>query len=310
MLKTILSKCDKRNEQKSKKQCVACSYLDYCPHDCEKCLDYIHNPTHAREGAPKRKYDCTHMADVYTCKYACRYTSEIVYALERFKDLSDVVNLKVLSFGCGPCTDLFAIDYLHSSGVLSYQSIEYRGVDYSKDVWTYIHQDIKEFENDNVKIKFYYQDACELIHTIAQKSWVPNLVVFQYVFSDMQKHTRAEDINAFIMKFAQYYNQKITPNTYIILNDINLGRDYGGGREYFDKLYNKLENSICRKGRFCNDNAKSFYYPRGYPYGADLDGEFPCNKNRFDLTQWKKYSPFDTCASAQMLIKKLEGVDV
>lgn len=67
----------------------------------------------------------------------------------------------------------------------------------------------------------------------------------------------------------------------------------------------KLDNSICRKGRFCNDNATSMYYPRGYTYGEDSDGEFPDNANCFDLMPWKAYSPFDTCASAQMIIKKV-----
>ena len=61
MLETILSKCDKRYEEPIDEQCVDCSYGDHCPHDCEKCLDFIHNPSHAPDGAPKRKYDCTHM---------------------------------------------------------------------------------------------------------------------------------------------------------------------------------------------------------------------------------------------------------
>lgn len=306
MLERILSECDKRNNQRGCEQCTDCSYETYCPHDCEKCLDYIHNPSHAPNGAPKRKYDCTHMADVYTCKYTCRYASEIVYAVERLKDLSNLADLKVLSFGCGPCTDLFAIDYLRSRGILSYQKLEYRGVDYSKDVWKYIHRDIKTFENDNLKIKFFYQDACELIQIIAQRSWIPNLIVFQYVFSDMEKHSNAKSINYFIETFAQYYNEKVAPNTYIILNDINLSRGYGGGREYFDLLLNKLRRSIQRKGRFYNDNSQNIYYPGGYPYGEESDGEFPKNENRFDWTRWKKYSPFNTCASAQMIIKKVE----
>lgn len=234
-----------------------------------------------------------------------RYASEIVYAVERLKDLSNLKNLKVLSFGCGPCTDLFAIDYLRSLRILSYQKLEYRGVDYSEDVWKYVHRDIKTFENKDLKIGFYYQDACKLIHTIAQGSWVPNLIVFQYVFSDMKKHSDVKNINDFIETFAQYYNEKVAPNTYIILNDVNLGRGYGGGRDYFDQLCSKLCGSISRKGRFCNDNSKSEFYPRGYPYGKDSDGEFPKNENRFDWSPWDKYSPFDTCASAQMIIKKV-----
>lgn len=147
-------------------ECLGCTYEENCPGDCEICLDYIHNQSHAPNGAPERKYDCVHMADVYACKYSYRYTSEIIYALKRCKDLWNVNNLKVLSFGCGPCTDLFAIDYLHESGKLKYQNIEYRGVDYSEAVWRYIHRDIKQFENQSRKIHFYYRDACELITEI------------------------------------------------------------------------------------------------------------------------------------------------
>lgn len=305
MLETILEKCDARYEGVNCEQCEDCSYGSYCPQDCEKCLDYIHNPRHASSGAPKRKYDCTHMADFYTCKYSCRYTSEIMYALERCLDLHNLEDIKVLSFGCGPCTDLFAIDALREANILNFNRIEYRGVDYSKDVWHWIHKDIKRFQNSNCSIKFYYEDACDLIHTITSGKWIPNLIVFQYVFSDMQKHSDIEDINDFITTFAKYYNTKVQPNTYIILNDINLGCEYGGGREFFDGLQRKLDKSVYRKGRFCNDNSTSEYYPRGYSYGDDSDGEFPDNVNRFDWTPWSAYSPFDTCASAQMIIKKV-----
>ena len=50
---------------------------------------------------------------------------------------------------------------------------------------------------------------------------------------------------------------------------------------------------------------KAFIIRRGYPYGENSDGEFPKNENRFDWSPWEKYSPFDTCASAQMIIKKV-----
>ena len=112
----------------------------------------------------------------------------------------------------------------------------------------------------------------------------------------------------FIKTFSQYYNEKVPINTYTLLNDVNLGISYGGGREYFDRLYSKLESSNMRRGRFRNDNSRSRYYPRGYPYGEDSDGEFPDNTNLFDLRRWQRYSLFDTCASAQMLIKKEAGI--
>ena len=79
-------------------------------------------------------------------------------------------------------------------------------------------------------------------------------------------------------------------------------------QRYFDRMYSKLESSTVRRGRFCNDNSRSLYYPRGYTYGEDSEGEFPDNSNLFDLRRWRRYSPFNTCASAQMLIKKEAGI--
>ena len=108
IIDTILENCDERHNCKSNNRCDDCSYGQFCPGDCAKCLEYIHYPSHAETNAPKRKYDCTHMADFYMCKYSYRYTSEIIYALEWMPSLSSEKNLKVLSFGCGPCTDLFA----------------------------------------------------------------------------------------------------------------------------------------------------------------------------------------------------------
>ena len=187
---------------------------------------------------------------------------------------------------------------------MQFKSLEYRGIDYSKDVWACIHNDIKEATDDNYKIRFYYIDMCDIIHTISQSSWTPNLIVFQYVFSDMHKHTGASGITEFINTFSHFYNEKVLPKTYTILNDINLSKAYGGGREYFDQLYAKLDSSTARRGHFCNDNARYSFNPRGYPYGDDSDGEFPDNRNLFNLSALSSYSPFNTCASAQMLIKK------
>jgi SAM-dependent methyltransferase len=246
------------------------------------------------------------MADCYTCKYSYRYTSEIIYALQRLTDIHTKRLLKVLSFGCGPCTDLFAFDYLKNNGTLKYAQLEYHGIDYSKKVWDAIHRDIRQIKNDNITVEFFYEDACQFINTIGNIQWIPDLMVFQYVFSDMRKHLTPEAVTSFISKVADYINSVMRVNSYIILNDVNLGIDYRGGREYFDKLHSKLNNVAMQRGRFCNDNSRSSSFPRGYNYGDDSDGEFPANRNFFIWdAQWQnKYSPFDTCASAQMLIKR------
>ena len=110
LLYDLLEKCSYRDEfQREHEQCVDCSYGKSCPRNCQRCLQYVHFPNSAPE---PRKYDCTHMADCYYCKYAYRYASEIVYGLKLFADIRKKKELKIMSVGCGPCTELAAVDYL------------------------------------------------------------------------------------------------------------------------------------------------------------------------------------------------------
>jgi len=47
------------------------------------------------------------------------------------------------------------------------------------------------------KVRFYYKDACDLVKEIAEGLWIPDLVTFQYFFSDMKKHSQTEKIDEF-----------------------------------------------------------------------------------------------------------------
>jgi len=305
MLQTILSKCDERY-QNSRREFSDCSYPQYL-YDCEACLEHVHHPDRFPQDPFVRHYDCKNMADYYTCKYSCKYTSELIYGLRRMDKLRSEPALRVLSFGCGPCTDLFALDQMQESGELTCQTIDYRGIDCSKDTWENVHKDIKGFENEMCTIRFYYTDVIDIMADITRWTWTPNLIVFQYLFSDMLKHSGDQKTRAFIDRFAAYYNEKILPDTYIILNDTNLHILAGGGRDYFDLLAGKLFSSSVRKGRFFNAHSQSAGNPRGYPYGEDSDGEFSQNKNLFtaiESGQWDAYSPATYCKSAQMVIRK------
>jgi hypothetical protein len=235
------------------------------------------------------------MADYYVCKYACKYVSELVYAFERLRDLKDKRELKVLSFGCGPCTDLLALDYLRNTGVYSFSSLEYRGIDYGEVVWSNIHQDLKSVAPANFDLQFFYSDARELVDRIAAGRWTPSLVVFQYFFSDVNKNATRQEIDAFINTFAQYANEKMGDGSYIVFNDINLSVAYGGGREYFDRLLGCLDGGSYDTGHFHNNTR-----PNTYGYG----NEFSDNRLFFDTTSLSMYRPFGSCSSAQMIYKK------
>lgn len=304
LIDEILFKCDERySEHDFSVPCGMCSFSAYCERSCEKCLQYIHYPKKAPSGAPARKYDCPTMADMYMCKYSYRYTSEMIYAFKRLKAVEKEKNLKVLSFGCGPCTDLFALDYLKQMDEYEYDTLDYYGVDYSEKVWQNIHKDIKDSVLCGTSVEFCYNDICNIIDELVNIDWIPNIITFQYVLSDMKKHTDGTVVNSFIKKLVEYING-LPVGTCIILNDINLSIQYGGGREYFDRIHNGVSDSFMKRGRFRDDNSRSIACPNGFPYGEDSDGEFSCNDNFFKWSlEWdEKYSPFKTCASAQMII--------
>ena len=197
LLYDLIEKCSYRDEyQKEHEQCEDCSYGDCCPRDCQSCLQYVHFPQNAP--AP-RKYDCIHMADCYYCKYAYKYASEMVYGLSCFAEIRDKKKLKIMSVGCGPCTELAAVDYLRNEGVLNYDQLDYRGIDPLGDVWKRIWTDIKTYFGDG--IQFYPNDILQLVDIIVKHSWVPDVLIFQYVFSDMYKHSNEEEIIQFCLLY-------------------------------------------------------------------------------------------------------------
>ena len=122
----------------------------------------------------------------------------------------------------------------------------------AKKVWKEIHKQIKKYNPSKYHAHFFYQDVTELIDTIVEVKWVPDLIIFQYVFSDMEKHCESEKLRSFISKIAQFINVDMSENTYIILNDINLTTALGGGREHFDELLAQIPQIEFRRYHFNN----------------------------------------------------------
>jgi len=299
MVETLLNSCKVRFiDKRHGKKCSNCTYEGYCPNaysECEQCLKLIHYPSLVSDDAPPRSYNCRHMIDYYLCKYGSRYISELIYAFGYLKDLKKLKTIKVLSFGCGPCTDLLALDFLRQSGEYNYSSLEYHGVDYNKVVWNNIHKEIKTLCPDDTKILIYNKDAHDYLIEAMNDNWVPDLVVFQYFFSDMRKNVDASRISSFINSFSNYANTKMPINSYIILNDINLSTDYGGGREYFDKILRQMNRVLHAKGYFHNNTSQKTYI-----YGH----EYEKNDLFFDTSAYDLFTPHKSCSSAQMIIKK------
>lgn len=220
-----------------------------------------------------------------------------MYGLEQFIDIQNKKKLKVMSVGCGPCTELAAIDYLRQIGMLKYDELEYRGIDPLENVWGQIWNDIREYFGK--EIRFFSNNVLELVDVIIKHNWVPDLIIFQYVFSDMYKHFGQREIEIFIEKLANYLNTSKNKPVYVLANDINLSTHYYGGREFFDLLDLKIHTpKIVRKMHFDNINRD-----RHFEYGE----EYQSNELIFDDISSKikrAYNPFESCASAQILIKK------
>jgi hypothetical protein len=275
------------HEHYNSNACRQCGYIPYCPKNCAGCLEYIHYPK--RAPAP-RSYDCLRMADYYVCKYSYKYTSEMIYALESLKDIKQMP-LKVLSVGCGPCTDLFALDYLQIQGLID--TIEFRGVDLNP-IWQNIISEIQNKISRKITVQFFNKDIFSFIDDLLMDGWFPNLVIFQYVFSSMQKDAaNTSTIKNFITKFVALAD-KLPTNAHIVMNDINLSTEYSGGREHFDLLSNSLDGYLQHSFHFVSRE-------RYYRYGK----EYPENSLRFQIPSFlTDYYPFEFCSSAQKILKK------
>lgn len=115
----------------------------------------------------------------------------------------------------------------------------------------------------------------------------------------MYKHSDEKQIVQFIGKLASFLNSYNQEPIYILCNDINLSKSMGGGREFFDLLESKIQTTkIVRRMHFNNVNKE-----RHYEYG----GQYDSNELVFNMISDEirnAYNPFESCASAQMLIKK------
>lgn len=298
LIDEIVSKCDKRYSNLADCQCEDCPCETECSHDCKECLENVHFPDRT---TIRREYDCVNMADCYYCKYSYRYASELIYGLRQFRDIKNRDILKVMSVGCGPCTELAAIDYMLSKGEIHYNKLEFVGIDPLKNVWGNIWDDIKDYLADD-DIEFLDRDILDIINIITENNWVPDLIIFQYVFSDMNKKNSRVKIERFIDTLADFLNEHTEKAVYVIANDINLSVMYSGGREFFDVLGKKIGSEFFFPYHFDNLNRENHYH-----YGT----EYEENSIFFDIPRSvnQKYIPFDSCASAQVLIikKKEEG---
>ena len=294
LIDELVNRCYTRDIQRDREvRCTYCRYKEYCTGNCQDCLKNIH----FQNSGFHREYDCPHMADCYYCKYAYRYASEIVYGLEVFKKVFknnfDYNELNVLSVGCGPCTDLAGIDFLRNTGELKFNRLNYVGVDPLVNVWGQIWDDI---QNCYDGINILPQD---IFQYVIQDNWVPDIIIFQYVLSDMRKISDKGQILEFINDMANFINSHNDKPICILCNDINLSVGRGGGRDFFEEMVNRINEPRDYWRKHFNNSNRDGHFEYGIQYDSNslVFGEIP-------EVIMSKYNPYTSCASAQMLIVK------
>lgn len=276
--------------------CQDCTNPQCNEKNCYNCLHSIHWPQKAQEeGFPPREYDCVNMADYYVLQFGVRYASEILYAWGNAEQ-DRKYEMSVLSIGCGPCTDLFAFDYLLQTGQIA--SLKYYGTDLNNEgVWSRIYSSIKNYPQKKYEVYFNYGNADNIFDKLDDSGVMPNVIVFQYVFSDMVKRSSKYDTLKYIRKVAKYVNDVMPTPSVIIMNDINTPT--------VDDCFSYMAKNIASEIRYI-DIARYFYsnFKKGETKksGTIYETNDLLFSDIIDISDYDDFSPLKYCASAQRII--------
>lgn len=290
----IIECCDR--EYKSSeydKVCLNCNHICKCSGGCKKCLEEVHFPYKYPNG--KKDYDCTNLLNFYMCDYTYKYTSEILYLLQKSTIAKQFEYFNIMSIGCGGCPDLMAFEIFVNEYCPDTQ-IGYWGIDRNL-LWKSIHNNVISYcDNVNIKTGFKYDDVLSLVGKEPIKA--TNVIVLQYFLSHLyntQQITERSNFYDNLIKNVIDYRSENTPFL-IMINDVN---STYRGRDYFEELCDKLTQSDyqikCQKYYFDYriQNDKQRYGSRHNENGILFD--IP---REIDF-----YEPWKVCSSAQMLIE-------
>lgn len=191
----------------------------------KECVDCLSSMFNNPESA-KQIYSCIPITFAYIFRYSNRYASEIYYIMNHFDLLSDFSSeqqINVLSIGCGPATEVIALECLSKE---QGKNINYIGFDMNP-VWHITQSIMKDVLKDfsSCTVDFYNMKLtsnCSLLeHT--------HILILNYVVSDIYKHSDdpSVGVTAFLGEVQQMF-ECMPDNSYIIINDVNscnMGRD-------------------------------------------------------------------------------------
>ncbi len=282
-------------------KCEKCEYECGCMRgsrtDCYECLNKIHS-VHNHD----LLYACDKILYNYVLKHQIRYASEMVYALDvlngknQFNDERDSDEISFFSIGCGPASELYAIDYYWNIKKIR-NGYVFKGFEKSEK-WKVINDYSESLFHNRNNINFIYKDFFECF----QGQERIDVLIANYLFSDIMRYDqgRAEKMVDFICNLL--FNKQISA---IIVNDISLFYTiYNQGKaasayqclEWFESKLNGQEGITLIKKRFQD----------GYILYGDKFNHYGCFFDENNCPQYmKKYEPFLTCNSIIFIAMQL-----
>ncbi|MBB4623802.1 hypothetical protein [Parabacteroides faecis] len=250
-------------------------------------------------GNGSRTFNCVCSTYSYVCRYIFQYSSEVLHlfrVLKRwFKDESGIrINdLNVMSIGCGPCSELFAVDsILKEIGYTG--NVTYDGFD-TNDIWTDVQNKVKNILPYNVNI--INQDCFDYLKSTPHYTY-PNILIINYLLSDILKRG---DLSSFISEMTEHIIDKMPPRSMIIINDIN----HYDVRNYYKEIISKSNsNNIISQATlgFIINYEKNKKDMRAYEYS--YNGIFSPFKEAVIRFLVSMYATKTSCTSAQLVVIK------
>jgi len=287
-LNEIIHACNEKYITFNVEECIECD--NPCNGNCSSFLQDIHY-------GEKKRYSCEKVINYYLPKYAYRYAFEIEQLLKLHIDqIRNFDSLNILSIGCGPCTELLGITNLSS---MIKKPISYNGIDLNEK-WEKVHSIIKEKLSKRVTLKYHYKDIFDFLSSITPMKKViqSNILIFQYVISDIIKYKSTEEVHSFMQSLFGEVVEYLPKNAIIIFNDINHKQKARDTFDFFASLLPENKYKI-HKYYFKGKTEEEYFI-----YGEEI--------KETEVPYWipdyieNKYNPWCICKSAALVIGKVE----
>lgn len=271
--------------------CANCNNPICLNSNCEQCLKDIHFKPDCH-----RSYDCPNMCYYYVCQNIYKYTTEMAWIwrdllMYFFGEGKLFQRLDICSIGCGPCSELIALEEyrLHKA-----VSIPYSFVGFDMEcTWNELQNVVKSNSNNPDTVSFEHTDAFAYYKTHNK----PNVIVLNYMLSNLLKND-SDHFRLFLNNLCTLFNE--LSQGALIVNDINIGLTKSQVRYYFQDIIDRTKTGNVSTWKFYFDDSKKSCFQYG-------------EKRRFNNIAFKvpdiisvQYHTNTECHSAQLLIIKNE----